>query len=229
MTSPYRILHSMNTNRILLILVSAITSLGLVSCASTGNPSVAAAKHTFHSRKTYTQGIVGGAIIGALAGAASGLQIGPGGIGFDEERAKRGAVVGAGVGAVGGGLYAHHKVQERRAYAAQAGALEGAIKQTQSTREAAAAFNQTLSKELSSMKRGDAAVVGTISDAKSVLASIDREIASERGRLNAQMGTPEERSRLSRQIASLESEKSELVGLINRLNSKNTTGRLATQ
>ena len=90
---------------ILNLTYSLIIGLFLSSCAAgPRNPQVAQARQQFQSRKTYAQGIIGGAILGAAIGTLNGLQVGPGGTSFDRRRAGTGALVGAGVGAVGGGV-----------------------------------------------------------------------------------------------------------------------------
>jgi hypothetical protein len=208
-----------------------IVVIACVSCAAVGprNPNVAHAKRTFETRKTYAQGILGGAAIGAIGGVFSGFRPGrDGGYVFDKDQAVQGAAAGAAIGAVAGGMQAHRVVQARQDAAARAQLLENAISQARSTRGAASDFNRTLSREVAAMRKGDEAVAGTLADARAVLGEVQSDLAASRYRLTtAQAVSSAQRQQLAAQVNGLEGEKSELVGLINLLESKRGRSPLA--
>lgn len=202
--------------------VSALAlSMSVVSCVAPGSPRVSQARQEFRTKTTYMQGIGLGALGGAaIGGLTQGLKIDRNGIRFDEEDAKRGAAYGAVGGGIAGGFYAHHKVEQRRQYQRAEGALDQAIAQTKSTKNATSDFNQVLASELKTLKAGDAKLQGTISDANAVLRSVNGEINSKRQLLalaRSQGVSRSEQDQLKNQIEGLEDERSQLQGYIDKL------------
>lgn len=170
----------------LLTLISCL----LVSCATTGgNPQVVRSHQEFKSRKTYTQGIIIRGTQGALLGAvANGVKMHNGKLYFDSDAAARGAVVGGVAGGTVGAVEAHKKVQARKQYRDRGISLENSIKQTRSTRTAAASFNRTLAAEVRKAHAGDASLKGTLNHANSVLREVNREIDDQNKRINGSQG-----------------------------------------
>jgi hypothetical protein len=210
-----------NSSLLLRVAASLCMSVSFVSCVAPGSPRVSQARQEFKTRTTYLQGIGLGALGGAaIGGLTNGLKIGPGGIGFNAEDAKRGAAYGAAGGAVAGGLYAHHVVEQRRQYQQAEGALDQAIAQAKSTKNATSDFNQVLASELRTLKAGDARLQGTISDANAVLRSVNGEINSKRQLLavaRSQGVSRSEQDQLRTQIDGLEGERSQLQEYIDKL------------
>lgn len=187
----------------------------MVSCAETGSgdPQVRSAKQQFKSRKTYAQGIIGGGLLGAGIGAISGGLTGEGS--WDKDRAKKGAVGGGIVGMIGGGIYANQKVRERERYVQLEQNLDVAIKNAQSTRKAASDFNRVLEGRLASVKRDQKVLRGTLADASAVVNSVNQEIDTQTINLsNAQAARLPTQDRKK-----LESEIGDLKNIRNRLNS----------
>lgn len=179
-----------------------------------GNPKVREARVQFDSRKTYTQGIVGGAIIGAALGAAIGALRGGG------QGAVRGALIGGAAGGLTGGVVADQKVNERRGYQVKDQALDTAIQNASSTRKAAVQFNRTLASQIRTERRNSATVVGTLADARDVLATLKKEKQRQMDVLadaSSRGVSPGDRAVLRREIQGLEAERQELTRNIDRL------------
>lgn len=206
-------------------LLVGILAFALVGCYST-DPYVQQARSDFQSRKTYTQGIVGGALIGAAAGALiGGLNNRKGGESFNTKGALAGAGIGAAAGGVAGGVYAHNKVQQRKQYLAMERNLDNAIKNASETRIAARKFNQTLRSRLTAIRAEKTNIRGTIADSKAVLRSIDSEITRQQKFLQyAQSNSlsASDRNRLKSEIGGLRAERSQLVRHIESLTPERT-------
>jgi hypothetical protein len=196
--------------------------LVLTGCASTqGDPEVRQARATFQTRKTYMQGIAIGAVVGGLLGAAAGgLRVSNGHLDFNPTGAIAGGIIGGVAGGTAGGLYAHRKVQERRYYQQQEGALDAAIAQAKSTRQAAAKFNRVLASRLNDLRRDDERLKGTIEDSSAVLASLNSEISRQEQVLRTRQSagvSSAEASRLRSEVAHLYEERAELERYIDKL------------
>lgn len=189
-------------------------------CATTGDPRVSQARGKFQTRRTYTQGIAGGAFFGALAGAAAGALIAA----QQHRNVGQGALLGAGIGgatgAVTGGMYANHVVRQRQAALAQEQALDASIHNASSTRQAAASFNLTLESRLQQARRDSTRRTGTLADCNTVLRSLNREISRQQVALNSanQSRLPaSSRNALRSELLGLESERHQLESNIDLL------------
>ncbi len=201
--------------------IKALSCCGLIalsSCATTtGDPSVYQAKREFQGRKkfetknTYTQGIVGGAILGSLVGGV---------IGAHNDHALEGALIGGAAGAGGGALYADHKVKQREQYAGREYNLQVAIKNASSTREAARKFNDVLASKVTTARADRASLDGTLASSRDVMNGLDQELATQRQALKdaraANLGSAD-RSRLSSEINGLQTQRNRLQDNIEKL------------
>lgn len=195
--------------------ISLVTVVSLATAnAATGDPTVRRARAKFESRKTYTQAIVGGAVIGAAIGALIGGIYAARHGGNVGQTAGLGALFGGGTGAVAGRHYADQKVKQRREYLARENALENAIKNTKSTRLAANDFNRVLAGRLRQAQQQSKA--GTLADARAVQSALNREIARQRRTLASLDMSASNRSALNAEIQGLVKEQRQLQSNIDR-------------
>lgn len=102
--------------RLAIVAVMVIPTLGLAGCTTTGGSNLTAAEQQL--RQTETKRIAQGAVYGAATGAVLGAAI-TAIAGGSSDAIARNALIGAGAGAVGGGLYANNVNQQTRPYAEQ--------------------------------------------------------------------------------------------------------------
>ena len=196
--------------------VAAVLVLGS-SCSSTQSKGsvVGGARKEFQSRKTYTQGIVGGGLLGATVGALAGGLSGK--KGWSPQAALTGGGIGAAAGSVAGGAHAHQKVKQRKEFAKEEQRLDLAISNAVSTRDAAIKFNQTLESRIATARANKGALQGTLADSKAVLGALDQEIKDQRSTLKAVRAVTaapvsgDGSARLQKEISALESQRSRLA------------------
>ncbi len=210
----------MLTPRILRPLTALLLAAFLGGCATGGDPAVHHARGKFETRKTYAEGIGGGAIIGAVGGALLGGVLAAATHRNVGQGVLSGAIIGSVGGAALGGAYASHVVHEREAAAGQEAALNRAIKNASSTRAAAAEFNATVHQQIGRARSNSALREHTLADAQAVLGSVNREITHQRQSLaQAQSSgfSAESRQALQAEIEGLEAERHQLESSIDIL------------
>jgi len=167
--------------------ITVLLCISLSSCSTTHDPAMNKARQdVFKTRTTYIQGGATGALLGAAAGAGLGAAIGAG-----SNKAAVGALVGAAAGALvglaGGLLYAHHVVNQRRAYANADAYLDACTRIAAEQHGSIARYNQTLHEQLDSIMADRDALHGEIEGANRVLKRLKDEIALQKQALkNAQ-------------------------------------------
>lgn len=199
----------------ILVRVVAVAVLVLGSSCSTTQSSgsvVGGARKEFQSRKTYTQGVAGGGVLGATVGAlVGGLS---GNNKWSPQRALTGVGVGAAAGSIAGGAHAHQKVKQRKLFANEEQRLDVAISNAISTRDAAIEFNKTLESRLAVARANRGALRGTLADSQAVLGALDQEIKTQRSNLKTVSAKPvsgDGSARLQKEISALESQRARLA------------------
>ena len=214
------------------LVVTMIFSSSCSQNPSSGGSVVAGTRKEFQARKTYTQGIVGGSLLGAGLGLLAGGLLGDDG--WDPDGALAGAGIGAVSGGVAGGIFANEKVKQRQEYANAEKSLDSAIADAVSTRDAAIKFNEALESQLAVARSKRGALQGTLSDSRAVLAELDREIKTQKANIRVVTTTETtttpisaaSAARLQKEISSLEAQRSRLARNIKVL-TPNSPGEVA--
>jgi len=132
-----------------------------------------------------------------------------------------GALIGAGVGALGGLMYAQHVVNQRRIYANAAAYLNDCTKVAKAQRQAVTKYNQTLDTRRLAIQSDSKKVEGTIKDSQAVLARLQEEIELQTAALEiarSERGSGANFSAQQTQISALRAEEKRLIAHIERLN-----------